>query len=288
MTAGLAGAGLRGSQAQYWNGEAGLSWINLQDRIDSAFSDLTRVLLDFAAPAGGEQVVDVGCGCGRTVLDLCWRVGPRGRVLGLDISRGMVERARLMLMEAGFAQGSVALADATIHPFDAGSADLVFSRFGVMFFPDPVRAFANLRRSLRHEGRLACAVWRPLQENAWFSVPLQAAHLLSPPVSPPVPGEPGPFSMADPNRIHSLLAGAGWRDIRIAPQDIPITMAGPGEAASAARLATQIGPLARALHGAPEKLRGQTEAIVAEALSEYDTAKGVRLTGAVWLVSARA
>ena len=288
MTASVAGAGLEEGPIQYWNGAASVSWIELQEKIDAAFASLTRDLLTFAAPAEGEQAVDVGCGCGRTVLDLCWQVGPRGRVLGLDVSHGMVERARLMLMEAGFGQASVEVSDATTHPFPAGSADLVFSRFGVMFFPDPVRAFTNLRRSVRPEGRLACAVWRPLRENAWFSIPLQAAGALLEAPSPPMPAEPGPFSMADPDRVRSILADAGWRDVCITRHDSPIVMAGPGDAASAARLATRIGPLARALTGISEPLVRRTEVAVTEALSSYDTPDGVTLTGSVWLVSAKA
>lgn len=272
---------------RYWNSPATAPWTKLHEQIDAIFAPLTRVLLDYAAPVLGERVVDVGCGCGRTVLDLCWRVGPRGHVLGLDVAESMVERARERLVEASFAQGAVALADASTHAFEPGEADLVFSRFGVMFFRNPVDAFANLRGALKSSGRLAFAAWRPLADNPWFLVPLRAAKGLVPDLPRPGLDDPGPFAFGDPDRVRRILSAAGWRDMKLVRHDPPMRLADPGNAAGAARFSTRIGPVARALQDAPSELRARVEERAAAALTEYDGPDGVTLPGSLWLISAR-
>jgi SAM-dependent methyltransferase len=280
-------------QAAYWNGKAGETWTALQERIDAVFAPLTAAALDAAAPTANERVLDIGCGCGATVLALAHRVGPGGQVLGLDVSEPMAARARERIAAAGLANAAVRVADAAAHDFaGSGGADLLFSRFGVMFFADPAAAFRNLRRALRPGGRLLFAVWRPMAENGWFTVPLDAGRPLLPPQPPPEPGAlpyvPGPFAFADPDRVRGILAEAGWQDVALAPRDVPMRIAPPGQVDAAAEFATRVGVLARALADADPALRARVRQAVADALRPHDGPDGVVLSGAIWLVSARA
>ena len=184
------------AQVAYWNDKAAVTWTALQDRLDAMFAPLTLRALDAASPKPGDHVVDIGCGCGATVLELASRVGPEGSVLGVDVSKPMAARARERIAAAKLGNAQIQVSDASVHNFEAGRADLLFSRFGVMFFADPSAAFTNLRRALRPGGRLLFAAWRPMAENSWFSVPLAAAADLLPPSPPLEPDAPGPFAFA--------------------------------------------------------------------------------------------
>ena len=284
----VAGPGGNADQIAYWNAKAAETWTAFQTRLDAVFAPLTAVAMEAAAPAPGERVIDVGCGCGATVLELASRVGAAGHVLGLDISIPMAERARERIAAAGFAQAEVLVSDASSHGFTQAQTDLLFSRFGVMFFDDPAAAFANLRRAMRPGARMLCAVWRPMLENSWFSVPLAAARPLLPPQPTPDPLAPGPFAFSTQDRVHAVLGEAGWRGIEMQARDVPMTIAGPGQIAEAAEFATRIGSLARILAETEAPVRAHAEAAVAEALLGHDSPAGVVLGGAIWLVSARA
>jgi SAM-dependent methyltransferase len=273
-------------QIDYWNARAAVTWSTLQERIDAVFTPLTAIAMTAAAAAPGERVIDVGCGCGATVLELARRVGAAGSVLGVDVSLPMLERARARIEAEGLHQARVQSGDASAHAFAAGGADLLFSRFGVMFFADPVAAFANLRRGVRPGGRLLFVVWRPVTENSWFSVPLEAARPLLPPQPPADPAAPGPFALANPDRTQQLLQAAGWAGISIQPMDAPMPIAGPGEIERATEFTMQVGALARALVEADDDTRARARAAVAQALAAHDGPDGIVLGASVWLVSA--
>ncbi|MGD0102741.1 MAG: class I SAM-dependent methyltransferase [Rhodopila sp.] len=149
------------AQIAYWNDRAAVTWTAFQERLDVLFEPLTALALDAAGPAKGEHAIDVGCGCGATVLALADRVGPSGQVLGLDVSNPMAARARERIAASGLTNVQIMVSDAATHDFAGAGVDLLFSRFGVMFFADPVAAFANLHRAVRPGGRLLCAAWRP-------------------------------------------------------------------------------------------------------------------------------
>lgn len=276
-------------EAEFWTAAATETWVPLQARLDRLLRPITAALLDRAAPAPGERVLDVGCGSGETVLEVARRVGPAGRVLGCDISGPMVARARQRIAEAGLPQAAVEEADASIRDFPAGGFDLVVSRFGVMFFNNPVEAFANLRRASAPGGRLAFACWRAMAENPWVTVPLQAARPLLLPMEPPAPDAPGQFAFGDRTRVEGILAAAGFREVAIAPHDAPMALAGPGPAAAAeaAAFSVRMGPAARALRDQPELLEPVRQAMEA-AYAGHAGPEGVVLPGGIWLVAARA
>ena len=276
------------AQIAYWNDVASVSWTKFQTQLDAIFEPLTRHALDAAAPAPGERVIDVGCGCGATVLALADRVGASGHVLGLDVSAPMAARARERIAQRSLGHATIEVTDASTHIFARSDSDLLFSRFGVMFFADPVAAFANLRKAMRPQGRLLFACWRPLADTPWFSLALQVTRDLLPPQPPADPTAPGPFAFADAGRVAGILRAAGWQAPALVRQDVPMRMAGPGDLDGAADFATRVGPLARLLMDADERTRRQARTLVIDALRANDSADGINLTGSIWLVSAKA
>ena len=166
----ISAEGPNAQQIEYWNELSGARWVAMNDVIDAQISPLGEVAMLRAAVAPGERVLDIGCGCGQTSLQLAERVGQDGRVLGLDISAVMLERARERAEQAGLANLEFRNADAQTEPF-AGAFDLLFSRFGVMFFASPEAAFSNLRSAVRPGGRLTCLTWQGLGANPWMQVP---------------------------------------------------------------------------------------------------------------------
>lgn len=276
------------AQIAYWNDRAAVTWTTFQEQIDTLFAPLTAVALDAAAPAAGERVIDVGCGCGATVLGLTHRVGPTGHVLGLDVSEPMLARARDRIAAQELRNAGVTICDAATYAFPRNDADLLFSRFGVMFFADPEAAFANLRRAMRPGGRLLCMAWRPLAENPWFNVPLQAARALLPPQPPPEPNAPGPFAFADAERVRSILAAGGWKDASIVRHDEPIHLADVGKLEEATEFVVRVGPLARALAEVEPDVRERARHAVREVLGADEGPNGTSLAGSIWLIAARA
>lgn len=268
------------AQIDYWNGRAGETWAALQDLLDRQIRPLGERAIAALSPAPGEAVLDIGCGCGDTSLALAAAVGPAGRVLGVDISRPMLDVARSRAAAGG---ANIAFAERDAAALWEPGFDAIFSRFGVMFFADPTTAFRNLRGALRPGGRLAFVCWRPLAENPWMEVPVAAAARHLPPLPPMDPEAPGPFAFARRERVERMLEDAGWREVKLTPFDLPI---GGYPLADAVRLALRVGPLGMALAQAPEAKERVKEA-VREALAASDTEAGVRLPSATWVVTAR-
>jgi len=280
MTA-LAAEGPNAAQISHWNDTAGPTWVATQRERDQELGPLGLRAMAALGAREGEQILDVGCGCGDTTLELARRVGAAGRALGADISAPMLEVARQRASAAGLAQARFVQADAQTHAFEP--VDGVFSRFGVMFFADPTAAFANLRKALRPGGRLAFVCWRALAENEWISVPLTALlpHLPSAPAVPPA-NAPGPFAFADRDRLRDILATAGFADIAIEANAQKI---GWGDLPSAVRATMSIGPVAQALREHPA-LGDKFAGAIGEALAARVSPAGVLLDSATWIVRA--
>jgi SAM-dependent methyltransferase len=271
-------------QRAYWNSEATRRWVTEQARIDRLFAGVTEAALAAAAPRPGESVLDIGCGTGTTLLRLAEAVGSGGRVLGIDISEQQLALARQRIAAAGATQAQVVLDDAAAHDFPPASFDLAFTRFGVMFFADPVAAFGNLRRAMKPGGRLTLAVFRPGPENPWATASTAAIrHLVTPP-APLGPEEPGQFSWGDPARVRRILDGAGFRAVVLTPLDLPITLG--ADAAEAAEFAMFIGQGARLLHGVPDTTREAARAAFEAFFKPHERPGGVSLPGGLWLVAA--
>jgi ubiquinone/menaquinone biosynthesis C-methylase UbiE len=274
-------------EVQYWNSAQTRIWADDYEVIDRLFAGLTRVALDHAAPKLGERVIDIGCGSGTTVLELAARVGQSGYVLGADVSKPSVEKARERIAAAGVQQAEITLCDVSTHTFPANSFDLVFSRFGVMFFADPVAAFANIHQAMKSDGRLAVAVFRTPQENKWATAALAAVRHLLPPITPPGPEDPGQFSWADAARVHRILETAGFQDISLTPHDPEMPLAGRGGAAEAASFMSRVGPVVRATSDASEQRRKEVRAALEAFFKIHEGPTGIVLPGAIWVVTAR-
>lgn len=276
-------AQLHADMIEYWNGEGGARWIAQQARRDQVMLGVAGIALASAAAMPGESVVDVGCGCGDTSVELAKLVGPTGRLLAVDVSAQLLPVAREAL--APYNHAEALLADAATFPFPAGTADLLFSRFGVMFFGDPVAAFANLRKALKPTGRVVFACWRTPPENPWMMVPLQAAHRHLPPVSEPGPEDPGPLSFGRPERVTRILTEAGFQPPRFEKVDMMIDL-GAGKGLDAAVLGSlEFGPVSRAIEGQPESMRNMIAESLREVLTPYAADDGtVKLPASVWIV----
>jgi SAM-dependent methyltransferase len=274
-----------GDQREFWERRAD-AWERRADEI-GAFSDTYgQAAIDALAPQAGERVLDIGCGPGSTTIELGKRVGPDGEVVGADISAAMIAAAERRSDRAAAGNVSFMVADVQNdslgEPFDAA-----FSRFGVMFFPDPAAAFTNIGRALRPGGRIGWAVWGPLSDNPWMFVPtLAAAAVLGAELTLPGPGEPGPFSLSDPGHVTELLEGAGFVDIAIGE------VAGAREiseehADEDVRMLFEVGPLGDAYALADEPTRQAAVDAVVEALEPHRDGAGWRLPGKGYAVTAR-
>jgi SAM-dependent methyltransferase len=278
-------------QIAYWNEGAGDLWVRLQERLDAQLDGIGEHVLEAAGLGLGDRVLDVGCGCGASALAAARRVAPDGRVLGADISGPMLARARERAAESGLDVLAFVQADAQTHDFDAGAFDAIVSRFGVMFFDAPERAFANLRRALVAGGRLAFVCWQPLGRNPWMAAPLAAIapHLPSlPPL--PEPDAPGPFAFADPERVRGLLAAGGFESLAVEPLEGTLSVGGAGTAEEAGAFAIEMGPAGRALRemGADETVRRRAAEAAARALEPWVGEAGLAVPYAAWRVTARA
>ena len=271
-------------QIAYWNGSAGRRWVQRQEEQDTLLAPVAEALLDRAAPGTGEFVLDIGCGWGGMAVALARRVLPGGRVLGLDVSELMLGRARELLPQG--LPLELARGDATVYPFEPGRADLLFSRFGVMFFADPARAFANMRKGLRSGARVAFACWREPRENPWLMLPLEQAYRHVPRLPEVGPEDPGAFSFAAEPRVRDILGRAGFTAVHLEPVGLSLDLAVGGGLDAAVGTAVGIGPTSRALEGQPAELQAAAVESIRAALAKHRTANRVPLAGAIWIVTA--
>ncbi len=271
------------AQAEFWK-SAGALWVEERRRFDDQAGVHGRAAIEALAPATGERVIDIGCGAGSATLEIAAAVGPTGSVLGLDISPTMIEGSTAYAAERGVANATFVVGDATVESFD-GDADGVFSRFGVMFFADPVTSFHNIRTALRPDGRVAFASWRGVDDNPWVTVALGvAARYVELPFGTD-PTAPGPFSFADAQRVETILTGAGFSGVDIEPFDAPAVLGTSVD--EAADFMTRLQPAAVALADSdPEAAKAMHADFVAE-LAAWTTPDGISAPSASWIVTAR-
>ncbi len=269
-------------QIAFWNGDAGEKWVKQQDRLDAMLAPISAELMKTANAKAGERILDIGCGCGDTSLVLAKTAA---HVTGVDISRPMLARAKQRAKDARIDNFQAVEADAADHHF-APTYDLLFSRFGVMFFADPETAFTNMRKALKPGGRAAFVCWRAPAENEWVRVPIGAIRPHLPPQPPLGPEDPGPFAFADLARVRRILTTAGFDRITIRPYDTPMGLGDTFD--EALTYIQEFGPVSRAMSAANDAERAKATVALADALKPYATKKPITLGAAVWLVTAQA
>jgi SAM-dependent methyltransferase len=268
-------------QVEYWNARAGEKWAALQPALDAMLTPVTETLLAKAGIEAGMRVLDIGCGCGETSV-LAARRG--ADVTGVDISGPMLAVARAR-GEGG--EGSVRFIEADASQFrDVEGFDIILSRFGIMFFDDPDSAFGNLRALLKPKGRLVFACWQDRSANEWATAPMRAIADLLPETPPADPYAPGPFALADAERLRRILTSAGYGDVSIETYAFPVTFAASGGAEAAADFGMQIGPAAAAAATLDADTRREVRERLRDCFSDYEKEGAVRLGGAAWLVAA--
>jgi SAM-dependent methyltransferase len=274
------------AQIAEWNGVQGERWAAMRQETDGIVLPFGDAALIAAGPKPGQRVIDVGCGCGDTTFELARRVGAGGSVLGVDISRPMLDVAREQAALARLPQLAFRECDASEAALPDAN-DLLYSRFGVMFFGDPVAAFAHMRRALRQGGRCVFVCWRTPRDNPWMMAPLSAARAALGITPPPAdPSAPGPFAFADDGRVRGILADAGYGEIDIRRFDARVSV---GQTMGAAvDMATRIGPTARLLREVGAEHLPTIAAAISSAIEPFVASDGsVRIPGSTWIVSSR-
>ena len=270
-------------QRTLWNGGAGSAWVEAQDLLDQIFKPFEDLLVQAISPGCEDQVLDVGCGTGATTLAVAQFLGANGCCTGIDISDPMISAARSRAEREGV-PASFICEDAQTHAFEPESFDTIISRFGVMFFDDSVRAFANLKRAATAEAKLRFIAWRSAAENPFMTTAERAAGPLLPNLPGRRPDAPGQFAFADPRRVHAILEESGWAQIDIQPIDVSCTL--PEK--ELVHYFTRLGPVGLILQEVDDRTRLRVIETVRAAFVPYVYGAEVRFTAACWMVSARA
>ncbi|MFG2820998.1 class I SAM-dependent methyltransferase [Kitasatospora sp. NPDC048365] len=277
-------------QSEAWNGDEGRHWSDHHDRWNAVNEGFDAPLLEAAGIGAGDRVLDVGCGAGQTTR-LAARAAAPGSALGLDLSAPMLARARALATEEGLDRIVFEQGDAQVHPLPPAGFDVAISRFGIMFFADPVAAFGNIGRALRPGGRIAFVCMADPARTEWVQVfDAVRTALRLPPQGAGAPSGPGMFSLADPATIHQVLAAAAFTDVRAEPveargrfghdvDDAADHLLGSGPVRHLASLLDPAGAEGPAA-------AGRVRDALTGALAEYAGPGGVLLRTSAWLVTA--
>ena len=270
-------------QTKLWNGLAGEAWVEAQELLDQMFKPFEALLAEAVLAKSADSVLDVGCGTGGTTLAVARLPGTKRHCVGIDISEPMLTAARARAEREG-TPASFIRADAQTYAFEPARFDVIISRFGVMFFDDPVRAFANLRRAAQDHAGLRFIAWRGGEENPFMTTAERAAAPLLPNLPARQPGAPGQFAFSDQRRVCNILEESGWAEIDIRPIDVACTLPERG----LIHYLTRLGPLGRVLHEVDDQTRARVIETARAAFDPYVDGEQVRFTAACWMADAGA
>jgi SAM-dependent methyltransferase len=271
-------------QAALWNGASGQTWVEMQRVMDEILAPFEKILLEHALQDDTRRVLDVGCGAGATTLATARLLGQDGQCLGVDISAALIDAAKARAVKERIDRARFVQADAQTHAFEWNCFDAVISRFGVMFFDDPVSAFINIRSAARSNAMLAFVSWRSPAENPFMTAAARAAAPFLPSLQPPDPNGPGQFGFADKDRVRHILEASGWKSIDVRPVDVPVSVAKQ----DLMTYVTRLGPVGLALKEVDEETRERTTKAVRAAFSPFIQGDAARFNAACWVVKARA
>ncbi|MEM8983012.1 MAG: class I SAM-dependent methyltransferase [Pseudomonadota bacterium] len=271
---------LQAQQTQFWNGEMGDIWVKEQAFIDGMLHPFEEVLVNHAQTLAPQNLLDIGCGNGTTTRAHAEAL-PDTRCTGIDLSETMVANARAITEHANT---NFIATDAAIHDFGDAEFDLLTSRFGVMFFPDPVAAFSNFRRSASPEAHLALLVWRSPEDNEFMTTGQKAAAPYLPETPPPPENAPSPFSFGDPDRVSRIMQGSSFGKIDFHPVDLELNF----PVADLDMFLTKIAPIGHDLSSLEDDVRTQIMRSVRAAYEKFIDGDEVRYTASTWLITGRA
>ncbi|MBT4492759.1 MAG: class I SAM-dependent methyltransferase [Gammaproteobacteria bacterium] len=267
-------------QGEFWNGRMGSAWVSVEDYIDRMLEPISSEGIRLAAAKAGERVLDIGCGCGTTSLQLA---ADGAAVWGVDISENMIARANEK--DPGSAAVRFSVADAAVQKYTPDH-DCAFSRFGIMFFDDPVVAFQNIRSGLKSDGRLVFLCWQAPANNPWIAIAGQAVQPFMTEGAPqPGPTDPGPFAFADLDYTRKILVEGGFTDINIDPVEREIALG--SDLDELMEFQSRVGPLSGLLDTLDENTAQKARQAVMDAFSQHLSDDGIVASAAAWLVSAR-
>lgn len=272
-------------QIEYWNGEAGQKWAQNDTHFERSIGTLNAPLLERARAAGARRALDIGCGCGNQTLALAQALGPGAQVTGIDVSEPMLAVARTRAA-AGAAQMQFLHADAATHAFEPQSFDLLFSRFGVMFFADPLQAFRNLHAACAPGARLVFCCWQAPALNHWLRLPLQAALRHVPAPAATDPHAPGPFAFADRARVSAILEAAGFGAVQFESLETELCFAEGDTLAAATTAMVEAGPVNALLAPLDAEARARALDDIRATLAPHYREGKMMMRSAAWLVCA--
>jgi SAM-dependent methyltransferase len=274
------------AQADYWSSESGLKWIAFETELDLAFSAVDEALIAWSAPQPGESVLDIGCGTGATTRTFASHVIPGGKICAVDISPPLLRHAQSQ-SDGETAETRYYLADAQTDQIPGAPFDLVISRFGSMFFADPVSAFGNIRQQMRPNGRLVLAAWAKVKGNPWFEVPKDGATEQLGSLDQSDPNAPGPLGFQNADRVVGILKDAGFQNV--IGETIRVHLTHPGPVDRVAALASNIGPAARIFkkyNGTAQDIDEITHYVISK-FRDFEGEKGIRIPANLNFFSAR-
>lgn len=268
-------------QSLYWNEAPGQKWVSHQADLDAVHENVTTLLLQACDPGAGENVIDIGCGAGASTFAIARAVEPSGTVLGVDISLPLIKRAEERRAELGIENVTFEFADAQVSSFREQEFDLVASRFGVMFFSDPVLAFRNIKAGLRHGGRIAFAAWAGPDLNPWFTLPQRIAVARLGSAAPTPPDAPGPMAFRNIDRVIDILSEAGFSEC--GGDYVETNLHHPGGVDAVTHLALQVGPTARIMKEKAGTADDQAaiKGMLASELEQFRTSDGIRIPAGI-------
>jgi SAM-dependent methyltransferase len=279
------------SQIEFWNGDTGRNWVAYDALMEAMLKPIGETVLDVFQFLPHARALDIGCGCGHPTLSLATRIGPGGSVTGVDISAPMLSVARELTATNEHKGASINFleVDAQVHPFEPENFEHVFSRFGVMFFEDPIAAFRNIHHALTASGTLAFCCWQSRTVNPFMTVPAQAALELLPDPPEMPPRAPGPFAFAEPDYVDSILSQSGFSNIDITSLSHDLVFGAGLPLSEIVEHLVKIGPIAQMVREAPDALQQGVRERVATALTPFFTENGgINLEGNFWQVTANA
>ena len=271
-------------QKEFWNEHKGDLWVELQPRIDPMLLIFNQKLLDVLNIRPGERALEIGCGTGTTTLKAAKCLGLSGSIHAVDFSRPMIGKAKERAKEASLENITFVEADAQEYEYPFKEFDLAYSRFGVMFFENPVRAFSRILDAMKPGGRLGYVCWADKNKNAWIYEPAQVAKEFLELPKPPGEDEPGMFSMSREERIRKILDKAGWSDIRVEAFESINTIG--KDADDAAEFISKVGPMAQPFSEAGNDLKEKTLEALRSFLKAHEESSGVMLGFCNWIVTA--